>query len=105
MCNFTKKDKKALEWYKNLSYYKLKILYKGGFLVQTEAKRKFLIDVAFLTVICVIIYFIFKFLSVYLLPFVIGIFVSFIVQKPVRFISSKTKIPKNITTDAGIIPQ
>ncbi len=66
--------------------------------MQTEAKRKFLIDVAFLTVICVIIYFIFKFLSVYLLPFVIGIFVSFIVQKPVRFISSKTKIPKNITT-------
>lgn len=66
--------------------------------MKTEAKRKFLIDFAFLCVIIAIIYLVFKFLSVYLLPFVIGIFVSFIVQKPVRLISSKTKIPKNITT-------
>ena len=66
--------------------------------MKTEAKRKFLIDFAFLVVVGAIIYFVFKFLSAYLLPFVIGIFVSFIVQKPVRFISKKTKIPKNITT-------
>ncbi len=66
--------------------------------MKTEAKRKFLIDTAFLVVIIAIFYFVFKFLSLYLLPFVIGIFVSFIVQKPVGFISKKTKIPKNITT-------
>jgi len=66
--------------------------------MKTEAKRKFLIDIAFLLVIVAIIYLVFKFLSVYLLPFVIGIFVSFIVQKPVGFVSRKTKIPRNITT-------
>ena len=38
-----------------------------------------------------IIYFAFKFLSLYLLPFVIGIFVSFFVQKPVKAINKKTK--------------
>ena len=62
----------------------------------TESKRKFLIDVAFFGVIVAIAYFSFKFLSLYFLPFIIGIFVSFIVQKPVKAISKKTKIPKNI---------
>lgn len=66
--------------------------------MKTETKRKFLIDFAFFCVIIAIAYVAFKFLSVYLLPFVIGIFVSFIVQKPVKFISKKTKIPKNTTT-------
>ncbi|MBQ4154610.1 MAG: sporulation integral membrane protein YtvI [Clostridia bacterium] len=66
--------------------------------MNTEAKRKFLIDFVFLAVIIAIIYFTFKFMSAYLLPFVIGILVSFIVQKPVRFINKKTKLPKSLTT-------
>lgn len=66
--------------------------------MQTEAKRKFLIDIAFFIVIVAIIYILFKFLSVYLLPFVIGIAVSFIVQKPVKAINKKTHIPKGPIT-------
>ncbi len=62
--------------------------------MQTEGKRKFLIDIAFLAVILAIIYLVFKFLSVYLLPFVIGIAVTFFVQKPVKAIHKKTKIAK-----------
>lgn len=66
--------------------------------MQTEAKRKFLIDIAFFVVVVAIIYILFKFLSVYLLPFVIGIAVSFIVQKPVKAINKKTRIPKGPIT-------
>lgn len=66
--------------------------------MQTEAKRKFLIDIAFFAVIAAIIYIIFKFLSAYLLPFVIGILVTFLVQRPVKAINKKTHISKGPIT-------
>ncbi len=62
--------------------------------MKTETKRKFLIDIAFLIIVVAIIYVAFKFLSVYLLPFVIGILASFLVQKPAKFIHKKTHISK-----------
>lgn len=49
------------------------------------------------------VYFVFKFLSLYLLPFVIGILVSFLVQKPVKAISQKTKIAKGPLTIAFVV--
>ncbi len=64
----------------------------------TESRKKFLIDIAFFAVIGVMIYLAFKMLSAYLLPFVIGIAASFLVQKPVKVISSKTKISKGFAT-------
>lgn len=60
----------------------------------TEKRRKFLIDIAFYAVIIAIVYVAFKFLSVYLLPFVIGILVSFFVQKPVKAICKRSKVIK-----------
>ena len=72
-------------------------------LLTTEKKQKFLIDIAFYAVISAIIYFAFKFLSLYLLPFVIGIFVSFFVQKPVKAINKKTKIAKGPLTITFVV--
>ena len=69
----------------------------------TETKRKFLIDFAFYAVAIALVYFIFKFLSLYLLPFVIGILVSFLVQKPVKAICNKTKITKGPLTIAFVV--
>jgi len=69
----------------------------------TETKRKFLIDFAFYMVIIGIVYFVFKFLSLYLLPFVIGIFVSFLVQKPVKSICKKTRISKGPLTISFVV--
>jgi len=69
----------------------------------TQKKQKFLIDIAFYAVIIAIIYFVFKFLSLYLLPFVIGIFVSFFVQKPVKAINKKTKIAKGPLTITFVV--
>lgn len=69
----------------------------------TETKRKFLIDVAFYAVVGALAYFVFKFLSAYLLPFVIGILASFLVQKPVKAINKKTKISKSACTIVLVI--
>lgn len=71
--------------------------------MNTEARRKFLIDFAFFAVIAGIIYVVFEFLSVYLLPFVIGIAVSFLVQRPVRAIHNKTRASKGIITVIFVI--
>lgn len=72
-------------------------------ILTTEKRKKFLIDIAFYVVIIAIIYFAFKFLSLYLLPFVIGIFVSFVVQKPVKAINKKTKITKGPLTITFVV--
>lgn len=64
----------------------------------TNARRKFLIDFAFWGVIIAIVYIAFNLLSSYLLPFVIGILVSFLVQKPVKAICKKTKVAKGPLT-------
>lgn len=72
-------------------------------MLNTESKKKFLIDFTFYTVIIALVYFVFKFLSLYLLPFVIGILVSFLVQKPVKAISQKTKIAKGPLTIAFVV--
>lgn len=71
--------------------------------MNTEARRKFLIDFAFFAVIAGIIYVVFEFLSVYLLPFVIGIAVSFLVQRPVRAIHKKTRVSKGMITVIFVI--
>lgn len=63
-----------------------------------EKKKVFLINFAFFMVVCSIIYAAFKFLSVYLLPFVIGIAASFLVQRPAKAIHRATRIPKGLCT-------
>ncbi len=61
-----------------------------------ETKRKFLIDTAFIVLIAAILYFVFRFCMIYLLPFVIGLLLAVIVQRPANFISQKTKIGKGV---------
>ncbi len=61
-----------------------------------ETKKNFLIDLAFFITVAVIIYVVFRFLAVYLFPFIIGLIVTIIVQKPAKFISKHTKIKKGV---------
>lgn len=61
-----------------------------------ETKKNFLIDLAFFLTIAAIIYVAFKFLAVYLFPFVIGLVITVIVQKPANFVSKHLKINKGI---------
>lgn len=61
-----------------------------------ETKRKFLIDTVFIVLVAAILYFVFRFCMIYLLPFVIGLLLAVIVQRPANFISRKTKIGKGV---------
>lgn len=63
-----------------------------------EKRKNFIINIIYFSIIAVLIYFAVKFLSSYLTPFLIGIFASFIVQRPANFIHKKAKIPKGAIT-------
>ncbi len=60
----------------------------------TEKKRKVIIDVLFLAVVALVIYFLMKYVAVWTLPFIIGVLVAIILQKPVDFLTKKTKLPR-----------
>ena len=68
-----------------------------------EKRKNFIINIFYFGIIAVLIYFAVKFLSSYLTPFLIGIFASFIVQRPANFINKKTKIPKGAITIVLVI--
>ncbi len=59
-----------------------------------EKKRKFIINTLFIAIICVIAFFVLKYALTYLLPFVIGLLGAVILQRPVNWLTEKTKIPR-----------
>lgn len=64
--------------------------------MKLEQKRVFLINIAFVAVVAAIIFFVARFMLSYLLPFLIGVILAFVMQKPAEFISSKIKLKKGI---------
>ncbi len=63
-----------------------------------ERKKRFLIDAAFIAVVAVLVYLVLKFSLRYFLPFVIGLVIAVIVQKPARYISHAFRIKKGIVS-------
>ena len=61
-----------------------------------ESKKRFITNTAFIAVVAVLFYFVLKYLAVWLLPFVIGFLCALVLQKPIAFLSKKTKIPRAI---------
>ncbi len=57
-----------------------------------EKKKKFLINCGYFTVWTILLYLLFKVAAVHLFPFLIGVLIAYLVQKPAAFFSSKTKI-------------
>lgn len=57
-------------------------------------KKKFLVYVAYISVIGALLYFAIRFCLFYLLPFIIGFCIAFAVQKPAEKISKRLKIKK-----------
>ena len=68
-----------------------------------DKKKNFLINIFFIAVVFAIVYFAIKFLTIYLLPFAIGLLISLLAQKPVAFISKKTKIKTSIVAVLFVI--
>lgn len=63
-----------------------------------DKKKRFLIDSAFIALVAVLLYFLFKFATIYLLPFLIGLILAVLVQKPAKFLADKVKIKKGISS-------
>lgn len=59
-------------------------------------KKDFLINLLFYTACIFVICFSFKFMTAYLLPFLIGLITAYSVQKPAFYISGKLKIKKQL---------
>lgn len=57
-----------------------------------EEKKTFLLNLTYFSVILTIIFFTVKFMLSYLMPFIIGLIIAYIVQKPSRIISEKVQI-------------
>jgi len=62
----------------------------------TERKRKFLIDALYLVLIVAIAWFCLRYLAAWLLPFVIGVLVALVLQRPVACLVRKTKLPRGL---------
>ena len=61
-----------------------------------DEKKNFLINFVYFAVWFIIVYLLLKVAAIYLLPFLIGVFIAYCVQKPSELISSKIKISKQI---------
>lgn len=59
-----------------------------------ENRKRFLVNIAFIAVALLLAFIFFKFLSGYLMPLVIGIIIAAMLQRPIKFLSKKTHIPK-----------
>lgn len=64
--------------------------------MNTEKKRKVIIDILFIAAMLVVGYFVIKYVAVWILPFIIGFVVAIILQKPVDYLDKKTKIPRTV---------
>lgn len=71
--------------------------------MNVEYKKRFLIDTAFVVLIAAMLYFLFKFCTIYLLPFVIGLLLAILVQRPAQFIEKKLKIKKSLVSVLFVI--
>ena len=69
----------------------------------TDSRLKFIINVAYYSAIALLVYLTVKFLFLYLLPFIIGLFITIMVQKPADYISRRTKIKKGYCAVALVV--
>lgn len=59
-----------------------------------DGKRKFIVNTAYVALICAIVFFVLKYLTIWLLPFFIGFICALILQKPVGWLSKHTHTPR-----------
>lgn len=57
-------------------------------------KLQFIVNIFYYAFIFIILFLLFKYATGWLMPFLIGLILAVIVQKPARFITQKTKIPQ-----------
>jgi len=65
-------------------------------LMTIETKKRFMINTAFIVLIAIAVYFALKYLTIWLLPFIIGFICAMSLQRPVNYLSQKTRLPRAI---------
>ncbi len=66
--------------------------------IRTEKQRAFIIKIIYIAIIVGLVVVSFRYLLSWVLPFVLGLLVAAIVQKPVRYIANKIKLPNKVIT-------
>ncbi len=60
----------------------------------TERKRKFIIDIIFVAIILLAAYFIIEYMAMWVLPFIIGLLVAIVLQRPVAYLTEHTRVSR-----------
>jgi sporulation integral membrane protein YtvI len=68
-----------------------------------EERRKFIINVLYFALAAALLYFGVKYLLIWLLPFLIGFFVSLLLRPIIGFISARTRIPNKVVAPIIIL--
>lgn len=68
-----------------------------------EERRKFIINVLYFALAAALLYFGVKYLLIWLLPFLIGFFVSLLLRPIISFISARTRIPNKVVAPIIIL--
>ena len=68
-----------------------------------EKKREFIINVLYVAIIAAILFVVFKYLLIWLMPFVIGLLCALVLQRPVAFLTKKTPIPRGVWSGVLVI--
>ncbi len=71
--------------------------------METQRKKAFIITVLYTALVIALVYVIYKFLIIYLLPFIIGLALAYLLQKPSGFIARKTHIKKGTVSAVLVV--
>ena len=65
-------------------------------LQRIERRRAFLINVAYIAILIAIAFLAIKYLILWIMPFVIGFGVAFVLQRPIVWLSEKTRMNRRL---------
>ena len=71
--------------------------------MDTQKKKSFIISVTYTVLVVALIYVIYRFLIIYLLPFAIGLVLAYLLQKPSDYISGKLRIKKGTVSAVLVV--
>ena len=70
-----------------------RIILLGGIVLESEKRKKFIINFIYVTIILFLIFMVIKYGLGLITPFILAFLIAYIIKRPARFISKKIKIP------------
>lgn len=66
--------------------------------IQYDKRKKYIINVAYFAIVLLMIYGVFKYALGLVSPFVFALLIAYLLEKPARFVSGKTHLPKRLVS-------